>query len=89
MTASKLKALYESNARPPAGLFFCRENMRYWGDTMKNFGVRDGGFLRLYSGGVVEVWELYRKHGRGYNSAGHCAYFRKDDGQEVFGEIVA
>ena len=37
MTASELKYLYECNN--PEGCFFSRENMRFAGDTMRNYGV--------------------------------------------------
>ena len=38
MTASELRYLYERTN--PDGLFFSRENMRWAGDTMRNYGVR-------------------------------------------------
>jgi hypothetical protein len=51
MTASKLKYLYEHGN--PTGHFFDR-------DTMRNFGVRDGGAVgTLTTEGInkgVEVW---------------------------------
>lgn len=49
MTPSELKRKYE-NAHPD-GLFFSRNNMKFLGDTMSNYGVRD----------AVTHWELYRK----------------------------
>jgi hypothetical protein len=88
MTASKLKYLYEKNN--PDGHFFDRNTMSFFGDTMRNFGVADGGKMRtMTDNGIVEieVWDLYRKkpvHGM----HGHLAYFRKDNGQEVFGRRV-
>lgn len=49
MTPSELKRQYES--AHPNGLFFSRNNMKFLGDTMSNYGVRDAG----------SHWELYRK----------------------------
>ena len=49
MTPSKLKAAIL--AKWPESHFFDRETMRFWGDTMANFGCRDAG----------DAWELYRK----------------------------
>jgi len=57
MTPSKLKALIL--AKYPDDLFFSRENMRFAGDTMKNFGVRS--VVLLVDGEEVPHWELYRK----------------------------
>jgi len=49
-------------ARNSESRFFRRENMRFAGDTMRNYGVR----LTTINGGV-QVYELYRrkpvKHG--------------------------
>jgi len=54
MTPYKLKEKYL--AYNPDGHFFCRENMKFAGDTMQNYGVRHAG---INNG--VECWELYRK----------------------------
>jgi hypothetical protein len=84
MTASDLKYLYERNN--PGGHFFDRKTMRFFGDTMRNFGVTDGGKIKTLTGNGIEevgVWALYRK--RPVNGLhGIFAYFRKDDGSEVF-----
>jgi hypothetical protein len=79
MTASILKAMYErySRERGLGGYFFSRASMRFFGDTMRNFGVQDGGIVE-----GREVWDLYRKGGP---LRGHCAYFSKLDGREVMG----
>jgi hypothetical protein len=61
MTASDLKRLYGRGN--PEGHFFDRETMRFFGDTMRNFGVRDGGKVSsITANGIeeVEVWYLYR-----------------------------
>lgn len=49
--------------------FFDRKTMRFFGDTMKNYGVRlatipsnyDGAGNYVKNGVQVECWELYRK----------------------------
>ena len=51
MNASKLKALHLLHS--PESQFFARETMRFFGDTMQNFGVK-----KQESGGD---WVLYRK----------------------------
>jgi hypothetical protein len=84
---SELKALHEKNN--PQGYFFDRDTMRFFGDTMGNFGVRDGGKVKtLTDKGVaeVEVWDLYRKRPNPGKCSltGHCRYFAKSDGREVF-----
>jgi hypothetical protein len=85
MTASTLKYVYERNN--PEGHFFDRCTMRFFGDTMRNFGVRDGGKVRTITvNGIeeVDVWELYRKRPVKGGVHGFFRYFRKDNGQEVF-----
>jgi hypothetical protein len=87
MTASYVKARYEQYCRMTGrdGYFFCRDTMKFFGDTMANFGVRDGGSIEIITDNgpeTVEVWDLYRKKPR-HGLYGHCAYFRKDTGEEV------
>jgi hypothetical protein len=84
MTAFNLKYLYERNN--PKRYFFNRRTMRFFGDTMRNFGVRDGGKVKtITKSGIqdVEVWELYRKQPVNGGVHGFCRYFSKEDGQEV------
>jgi hypothetical protein len=61
--------------------------MRFFGDTMSNFGVRDGGKVNtLTAKGInkgVEVWELYRKRPVKGGLHGFCRYFSKDNGREI------
>jgi hypothetical protein len=88
MTASELKYLYERNN--PEGHFFDRRTMRFFGDTMRNFGVRDGKKVKtITSSGVaeVEVWELYRKRPVKGGLHGFCRYFSKDKGDEMFNAV--
>lgn len=76
MTPSELKA----NVEKTGSFFFTRSSMKFFGDTLKNFGVRDGGEIlsnydndgKYVEGGAThEVWELYRKHSvkRGVNGS--------------------
>ena len=75
MTTSELKA--NVLAHDPNSHYFDRKNMQFFGDTMRNYGVRkteiDG----------VAVWELYRKRPvkHGLKSS---AFFRTTDFQQVF-----
>jgi len=69
MNASKLKANYQANN--PNGHFFDRATLRFFGDTMKNYGV----VKTTFNG--VPAFELFRrrpvKHGRTAS-----AYFTAD-----------
>ena len=75
MTPSELKT--SILAHDPDSHFFDRKTMKFFGDTMRNYGVRkteiDG----------VAVWELYRKMlvKHGLQSS---AFFRVTDFQQVF-----
>jgi hypothetical protein len=81
MNASELKYQVEAHGNEP--YFFSRKTMKFFGDTMRNYGVRDGGVITTYSGEHVECWELYRKRSvaHGLQSS---AYFAKDDYRQVF-----
>jgi hypothetical protein len=85
MTAWELKRLYERNN--PEGHFFDKKTMRCFGDTMRNFGVRDGGKVKTITRKGIEemaVWELYRKRPVKCGLHGHCRYFSKNTGREIF-----
>jgi len=85
MTASGLKEFYYANN--PDGHWFDYKTMRFFGDTMRNFGVRDAGSIRaLVNGRIteVEVWDLYRRRPVAGGLHGHAAFFRKDNGREVW-----
>jgi hypothetical protein len=59
MTPSELKRNVERGAD---GHFFTRNNMKFAGDTMRNYGVRAKPVtIETYSYGEVQCWELYRK----------------------------
>lgn len=77
MKASELKAKVEATG----SLFFTRKSMKFFGDTMANYGVRSAE-ITTYSGDKLEVWELYRKHPvkHGLKSS---AYFTKDTFKKV------
>ena len=51
MTPSELKA----NVQETEPYFFDRKTMKFFGDTMKNYGVRSAMIDNM------PVWELYRK----------------------------
>jgi len=67
--------------------------MKFFGDTMHNYGVRDGGIIPYHwddtgnnyseTPRMIEVWELYRKHPvkHGLDSS---AYFDKKTFKRVF-----
>ena len=77
MTASELKM----NVEATGSNFFDRDSMKFFGDTMKNYGVCSGK-VETYTQGEVDVWVLYRK-----NTVKHgndkSAYFRKDNFERV------
>ena len=71
MTSSELKHQVEQAGNEP--YFFTRKTMKFFGDTMRNYGVRLSG----------DNWELYRKkpvkHG-----LSRSAYFDKKTFKRVF-----
>lgn len=75
MTPSQLK--YEVSNRGETSHFFDRKTMKFFGDTMANYGVRSA------EKNGVECWELYRKrpvkHG-----LDHSSFFRKSDFQIIY-----
>lgn len=89
MTPSELKAAVES--RGTESFFFCRENMKFSGDSMKNYGVCAATIRAHYDdagnfceGGVTrEVWELYRKRPV-KNGLQESAYFDRVTFNQVF-----
>ena len=84
MTPAELKRLTQETSPH----FFTRSTMSFFGDTMKNYGVRKATILTHWKGDEwtkdghpANVWELYRKrpvkHGR-QSSAYFCRKtFRK------------
>ena len=84
MTASDLKHLYQT--AEPDGHFFDRKTMRFFGDTMRNYGVRRAAVRNLYTpeGEPNEprpAWELYRRRPVKHGLAS-SRYFA-EDGREL------
>lgn len=59
ITPADLKYLVENRGKESH--FFSRENMRFSGDTMRNYGVRSQPVIVQTYAGPVLSWELYRK----------------------------
>lgn len=74
MTASELKAMIE--AKGTEKHFFTPKTMKFFGDTMRNYGVRET-VIDTWSENNVEVYELYRKKPVKHGLT-KSAYFRKD-----------
>ena len=75
MTPSELKV--NILALDPDSHFFDRKTMKFFGDTMRNYGVRKAEIEG------VDVWELYRKRPVKHNRQ-DSAFFRTTDFQQVF-----
>lgn len=54
--------------------FFDRSSMRFFGDTMANYGVRAHPVQVVTHSGVYECWELYRRRAVKYGLDG-STYF--------------
>lgn len=81
MNPSELK--YNVEAQGHDRYFFTRNTMRFFGDTMRNYGTRSASIT--VQGTKVEVWELWRK--RPVKNGLKCsAYFRKDTFAQVFAD---
>ena len=76
MNASELKYQVKKT-----GNFFSRQSMKFFGDTMRNYGVRKNT-VTTWDDETVEVWELYRRHAvkHGLKSS---ACFRTDNFERV------
>ena len=75
MTAAELKHNVEQGRDR---FFFTRDTMKFFGDTMGNYGVR--GSLTPH---MIEVWELYRKRPVKHGLTA-SAYFDKTTYNRVF-----
>ena len=75
MTPSELKANILKH--DPTSHYFDQKTMKFFGDTMRNYGVR-----KTEIEGVA-VWELYRKRPVKHNQQ-RSAFFRATDFQQVF-----
>ncbi len=90
MNASELKCNVE---RGQDRFFFTRDTMRFFGDTMRNYGVRNGGTIPYHwdaegnnyseAPRLIGVWELYRKHPVKHGLR-ESAYFDKETFRWVF-----
>jgi hypothetical protein len=58
-TASDLKYAHE-NAHP-SSLYFNRRSMKFFGDTMANYGIRQPVTVVTSDGQLKQAYELYRK----------------------------
>ncbi len=85
ITASELKGRVESTR--PDSAFFCRANMKFAGDTLRNYGVRGPLPFKTHSGDSCEVWELYRRRPVKFKLQA-SAYFRTDTYHQTFGAIA-
>ena len=84
MTPSQLK--YKVNEFNPDSYYFNRESMKFFGDTMRNYGVRSTNVKVISQGhGVIitDCWELYRKR-QVKNGLQRSVYFDKITFKRVF-----
>ncbi len=78
MTPSELKYKVEEAGHAP--YFFTRDSMRFFGDTMRNYGVR-AVLLEDVDGHLVDAWEIFRrrpvKNGLKSSAYFHAGSFRR------------
>ena len=77
MTKTELKEKVEATGSH----FFERDSMKFFGDTMKNYGVCSA-VIDTHTKGGIETWELYRKNPVKHGNQ-KSAYFRKDNFERV------
>lgn len=80
MTPSELR--YQILNHHPDSHFFDRSSMRFFGDTMKNYGVCRTTIKTLWEN-ELEVWELFRRRPVKFNNFS-SAYFRTDNFKRVW-----
>lgn len=86
MTASDLKWKYQM--KHPDGHFFDRETMKFFGDTMSNYGVRANTVNVVESdGNVVECYVLYRRRATKHGLT-RSAYFSVDTFEKILGDVL-
>ncbi len=85
MTASELKYQVEQHATE--SYFFTRKTMKFFGDTMRNYGVCKAT-IDTYTQKDIEVWELYRKRPVKHNNQA-SAYFNRETFQRVLARKAA
>jgi len=90
MNASELKYHVENAGHD--SYFFTRSSMKFFGDTMRNYGVRAATIRANYDsegnytnaeGVQLEVWELYRKRPVKHGLQA-SAFFDKQTFRKVF-----
>jgi hypothetical protein len=84
MTPSELKARIQSNNEESH--FFDHKTMRFFGDSMRNFGVRGPLTMKTHSGELVQVYELYRRRAV-KNGNRSSFYFNAETFARTFGEL--
>ena len=79
MTPSELKSKVECGSDR---FFFTRDTMKFFGDTMRNYGVRAQPVMVESYSDTVKCWELYRRRPV---KCGMCdsAFFAVDDYRRV------
>ena len=94
MTPSDLK--YQVKNRGEDSHFFSRRSMKFFGDTMRNYGVRKASVKTNWNtegqyiegeGVAVECWELYRRRPVKLGLS-KSTYFNATDFSVVHGEVV-
>jgi hypothetical protein len=67
--------------------FFTRNTMKFFGDTMKNYGVRTKSVkVETYTQGLVDCWELYRIHPVRHGLQ-DSAYFHKETFERIHSKV--
>jgi len=83
MTPSELKTSVASAGHSP--FFFSRDTMAFFGDTMRNYGVRAKPVtIVTCRGESIKAWELFRKRPV-RNGLQDPAYFCAETFRRVFG----
>lgn len=85
-TASELRYDVEKSGNCP--YFFTRKTMRFFGDTMRNYGVRSKPIkIQESDGNIVECWVLYRRRPVNHGLKADT-YFCTSSFQRCRGQIV-
>lgn len=81
MTPSELKRAVEAAGQER--YFFTRDSMKFFGDTMSNYGCRAVTLEETYTGNNVDCWELYRKRATSKGQT-RSAYFNRASFKQEF-----
>jgi hypothetical protein len=83
MTPARLK--YEVENRGTSSHFFTRSTMRYFGDTMANYGVKTAPVkVCRYDGTTADCWELFRRKAVQPSGLSSSAFFEINTFERVF-----